>query len=544
MEIKLRDYQEKAVQDTIKALKESERKRVICEMPTGGGKTVVFSFIVQNASRKKSKTLILTDRTELLRGTGGTLEKFGVLPKYVIAGRKIAPDVNKGDCVVGMAQTLKKRIEKSNWREWFLQFDLIIIDECHKQEFNVFFEKDVFRTKGTVLGFSATPKRGGKQRQLGTDYDKIVHTKTTLELVREGFLCSDMFFGSGLAPDMKDVSLDTKGDYSRSQMFKKYDKAEIYGGLIDCYKKNATDSVMIVFCSSIIHSVRTCKELVENGILARFVSSKMGKPKRPETAEPENLKDADGEWVSYYEKEKYYKEYIEAYYNFSGSRDLMVKNWKAGDFKVMVNCGILTTGFDFPELETVALLRATTSEVLYLQMLGRGSRLADGKTHFNIFDFGKNVERLGSFKLERKWNLYHETSKGGGLAAMKECGEKGIDKNGKSGCGDYVFASASICHCGYVFKQEKEEKKIELQLMTTDNKGKIKTVKPLKDMDFTELEAFQITSNYKIGWLYTQIFLQGGLDYLKKFAKFKNYSAGWINRTYSRIPANLKQKTA
>ena len=76
--ITLRDYQQKAITDVRAALIESPRKHVICEAPTGSGKTILFSYLAQKTVSKGNKVLILSDRTELLTGTGGTLEKFGV----------------------------------------------------------------------------------------------------------------------------------------------------------------------------------------------------------------------------------------------------------------------------------------------------------------------------------------------------------------------------------------------------------------------------------------------------------------------------------
>lgn len=149
--ITLRDYQQGGVTDTMAALGSLDKRFVILECPTGGGKTVIFSYIVQRAEKKDSRTLILTDRDELLRGTGGTLEAFGVHPSYVRSGRKFPPDLKENRTCVAMAQTMKKRIDKSLWIEWLKNIDLVIIDECHKQEFNLFFEQDLFVGK-TVIG--------------------------------------------------------------------------------------------------------------------------------------------------------------------------------------------------------------------------------------------------------------------------------------------------------------------------------------------------------------------------------------------------------
>lgn len=538
--ITLRDYQQSAVNDTINALKKSGRKSVIVEMPTGGGKTIVFSYIVSNAEKKGSRTLILTDRDELLRGTGSALEDFGSHPEYITAGRKHPPT---GGCTfVAMAQTLKKRISKAHWIRWMNTIDLVIIDEAHKQEFNKFFEHDIFTNK-TILGFSATPKRGGKQRQLGADFDDIVHTLTVTELIDKGFLMPDMYFGFKDSPDMRGVAKNTKGDFSENAMFKKYDNPKLYGGVTEMYREHVPGTVALVFCANIIHCVRTAKQFCESGIEAKFLCSGMGKPSPPDEDEPENKKDASTEWVRYWEKLEYYNEYIEAMPEYSGERHNILSRWKNGEFKVLINAGILTTGFNYPEIETIILFRATVSEVLYLQMLGRGSRPAEDKTHFNILDFGKNAERLGGYKLPRKWYLYHESNSGNGVPPTKECGEPGKDKNGKTGCGDYILASSKICpSCGYVYPEKKDPEAAKLELMYTDSKGHLRSVKPLAMMDYGELEIFAEANRYKKNWITIQLYMRGGIDELKKYAKFKNYSPGWVTRIESFIPTKLKNE--
>ena len=536
--LELRPYQQSAVDDIRTALVNSSMNRVICEAPTGAGKTVLFSYIVQNAEKKGNRTLILTNRTELLTGTGGTLKNFGINPVYIMAGRKYPPD---GNTFVGMAQTLKNRIDKPEWLDWFRTLDLIIIDEAHLQEFNKFFQEDIFNGK-TVIGFSATPKRGGKQRQLGEDYDAIVHTLTVVELIDMGFLMPDMYFGSELSPDMKGVKKDIKGDYSESDMFKKYDTPKLYGGVIEAYKEHTPNAISIVFCSNIIHCVRTCKQFNDNGIPAKFLVSKMSKPKRPDEDEPQDIEKASPEWVRYWEKIKYYEEYNEAMSMYSGERHQMIKQWKNGDFKVMINAGILTTGFDYPAIETVVLFRATISEVLYLQMLGRASRISPGthKTHFNILDFGRNAERLGGYKMPRKWHLWHESKSGSGVPAVKECGAQGKDINGKLGCGDFILASSKMCpSCGYLYPEKKQEADVSLTLMVEQSDGSVKPVKPIDEMNFEELEAFAKIQKFKQMWVIVQVYLREGKEGLESYRKFKKYNHGWKTKIFSHIPAKV-----
>src|SRR5690625_5481532 len=81
------------------------------------------------------------------------------------------------------------------------------------------------------------------------------------------------------------------------------------------------------------------------------------------------------------------------------------------DDAALCNCSVLTTGFDQPDIETIILYRATTSLPLFLQMCGRGSRIHPGKKHFNILDFGENINRLGFWEEPRTWSLEKEDRK-------------------------------------------------------------------------------------------------------------------------------------
>ena len=110
-------------------------------------------------------------------------------------------------------------------------------------------------------------------------------------------------------------------------------------------------------------------------------------------------------------------------------------------------------------------------------MIGRGSRIFPGKTHFNILDFGSNAERLGMYSQERVWDLNGAYSISEGVAPVKECGIiKGTnkpDKYNNKGCGALILASAKVCnYCGYVFEQEKVELEIDLVQIDTYNPAK------------------------------------------------------------------------
>jgi superfamily II DNA or RNA helicase len=501
------------------------RKRISVQSPTGSGKTIMFSYIIKEMERKGKRALIITDRIELLFETGGTLEQFQLKPFYIMAGQMSEPPAHH-QVYIAMSQTLRLRIGK--WHKFFNSFDVVVCDENHKQEFNPYFEHNCF-PDSYILGFSATPQRVGKQRQLSTDYEVLVQGLQVPELIKLKKLVPDKLFGTEHA-DMKGVKLNSFGDYQESGMFDRFNKRELYEGAVQNWKALTPNTITLCFCVNIQHVINTCKTFNEAGVPSMFLVSDVALPVQGE---------GEAGRVRYEQKKKEYDNFREVYPMYSGDREQVIADWKAGKYKVLCNAGILTTGFNYPEIETIIINRATTSIPLWLQMLGRGSRIAPSKTHFNILDFGGNCEKLGYYNQQRDWSLSHDQSTGGGAPPVKECGKMGdkrkTDKHSNAGCGCYVFASAKICpFCGYVFELEKELKFAELV--------EINYSQPLtiERNIFDELEREAESRGYKHGWVINQIIAKQGEKGLFDYAKSRKYQQGWIWMTKKRYANQIK----
>ena len=152
--IELRKYQNKSISALRTNILSGIKKMILCA-PTGAGKTVMFSYMAMNAVNKQKKVLILSNRLELLLQSGGTLEKFGIKPIEIKPNKKIK-NLN-GVIYVGMAQTLKRRVKDEMYKQFLSDLDLIIFDECHKQEFNDLMQ--YIAEKTIVIGATATPHR-------------------------------------------------------------------------------------------------------------------------------------------------------------------------------------------------------------------------------------------------------------------------------------------------------------------------------------------------------------------------------------------------
>ncbi len=520
--ITLRDYQNESIKEVRRKLNQG-LKHLIVQLPTGGGKTIIFTYIATSAAKKGNKTLVLTDRTELLKQATKSMQKFGVRAANIKAGAKVI-DYEK-EVYVAMSQTLKNRVDKKEWQE-FIQDDVgtIIIDEAHKQEFNYLFESDLVKDK-IVLGFTATPSRSGKMRQLGLDYEYIVNGPQVKELVNNGYLVNSDTYEIE-APIMDGVSIDSKtGDYKANEMYNRFNTAKAYSGLVNQYKKHVNGQKMIVFCVNVEHCIRTTIELNNAGISAKFVASNKSEPKLKYPDDPAKV-------AKYNDDVKKYEFWKENFERYSGQREKVFEDFENDEFSVLVNVDIATTGYDCPSIEVVAVMRATQSITLWLQMIGRGSRIFKGKEGFTILDFGGNKDRLGDYDFNRGWSLWHEENKsGGGVPPLKICGIDSKDKPIKSanevlkGCERLIMAMQNICpFCGFKYPDKKEAAEVELVLSNIiDDNGVSLAVKHFKDMDFEELKTYRTAKKHKQPWLWRQLWTRGGKEELERFASYDKW---------------------
>ena len=422
------------------------------------GKTIIFSWIAQHS---KSKVLIITHRIELLTETGGTLEQFGITPGLVMAGTKRPPE---NRIVVAMTGTLKNRVKK--WKEWYDSFGLIIIDEAHQQDMDHVFPNDRY-----VLGFTATPLRKGRMTQLSTNYEGLIQGPDVQQLINAGYLVRDRYFG--VPVDMVGVGRDSSGEYQTGEMFDRYNVSSLYAGVVENWRRIAEGTLTLVFCVNIEHTIKTVEAFNQAGVGARYLVS----------TEP-------------------------------GGRRELIESWKRREFLILVNCGILTTGFNHKPIETIIINRATTSANLFLQMVGRGSRTSESKEFFNLLDFGENATRLGHYRQERNWSLSHQESKEGGVAGVKSCPK----------CQELLMTTSQACkYCGYVFPLTKKQQ-IEVELKELDYRT------AMKGRTVEELEAIAEIKGYKKPWIWRQIYFSMGEPALREYARRKGYHHAWVKR--------------
>jgi superfamily II DNA or RNA helicase len=444
-----------------------KKKFVFCS-PTGSGKTYTFSFLVKSAIDKGKRVLILTHRIELLTQAGGSLSSLGLKPVKIEAGKKIG--YFSEQLYTGMIETVSRRMNKLEYINFVQSLDLIIIDECHFGNFDKFFSQISKNT--VVIGFTATPHREKNQLSLDSFYEGLIEVVSIPELIEQGFLADPLTYGVKM--DLSSVA--KKGnDYDPDSLASFMTETKVYEGVIENYKTICPNTKSLAFCPNIKSSMKLCEELVEAGLNARHIDAGFSKSERAK----------------------------------------MLAWFKQTPNAILCNVGILTTGFDEPTIETIILYRATKSLPLFLQMVGRGSRvIPDKKRTFTILDFGNNVREHDFWEAERNWSLKKKKKKDGS-PPVKECKD----------CGALFPSSVMECKfCGYVFpkpQRSKEEAEIAyLQLLTKQQR--------MRKAEQSTLEEQARMAKAKLISPYWVLHKLNDRDQALEFINLMGYKKAWV----------------
>lgn len=381
--IQLRNYQQSVV-DEVRLRYAAGIRAPMVVMPTGAGKTTVFSYVTTNAAAKSRCVYLLCHRAELVKQITMTLGGFGCAHQ-VIAPPKIVRQCqieqhrklgrswvdHRARVFVASAQTIVKRLEGIPTEH---QPDLIIIDEAHHLTRNSTWGKivDAF-PKAKLLPVTATPCRlDGKG--LGVDSggfaDAMVLGPSMRELIDMGYLSPYRIFAPPTALDLSKVKIRA-GDYAKDQLGEAIDKPTITGDAVDHYCRLAAGKRAVVFCVSVEHARHVAEQFMAAGVPAEMLDG---------NADPDE-------------------------------RDACIKRFERGDTLVLTSCEIVSEGFDLPSIEVAILLRPTKSTSLFLQQVGRALRVFPGKDEAIIFDHVGAIRTHGFPDDDREWSLDGITKK-------------------------------------------------------------------------------------------------------------------------------------
>jgi superfamily II DNA or RNA helicase len=335
----------------------SPQHHLLYQLPTGGGKTVIFSEIVRRYIEKHDKkVVVLTHRIELCKQTSKMLKGFGVKNKIINSNVKELPDQNDYSCFVAMVETLKNRINDEK-----LHLDnvgLVIIDEAHYNSFRKLLSS--FK-KAFILGVTATPLSSNIKLPMHQNYDELIVGDTIQSLINKGFLAKAITYSYDVG--LTSLKVGINGDYTVKSSDDLYTNMAMQEKLLHAYTEKSLGKKTLIFNNGINTSLYVYETFREAGYDVRHLDN---------TSSTEERKD--------------------------------ILHWfKHTSNAILTSVGILTTGFDEPTVETIILNRATKSLTLYFQMIGRGSRKLENKDEFTVIDLGNNAARFGLWSDPVNW---------------------------------------------------------------------------------------------------------------------------------------------
>ncbi len=359
----LYDYQLEDLNKIFESLDElKEGGNLLYQLPTGGGKTVVFSEITRRYIKEtKKKVVVLTHRIELSRQTANMLHGFGVSNKVINSDVKELVDQDEFMCFVAMVETLNNRLQEEKVK--IDNIGLVIIDEAHYNSFRKLFKHF---ENATILGVTATPLSSNIKLPMKDNYKKLIVGKSIKSLIKKGFLAKANLHNYDVS--LRSLKLGIHGDYTVKSSEELYGNQNMLGKLVTAYEQIAKGTKTLIFNNGINTSVYVCETFKKAGYNIRHLDN------RNTTAERKEILD----WFS----------------KTPGA--------------ILTSVSILTTGFDEPSVETIMLNRATRSLTLYFQMIGRGSRVLPNKREFNVVDLGNNIARFGPWDEPVDWQeIFH-----------------------------------------------------------------------------------------------------------------------------------------
>jgi DNA repair protein RadD len=392
----LRDYQNNGV-TAIRAEFARGMKRVLYTAPTGSGKTVLFSYIVESAAQKGRRVIIVGHRQEIIDQIDEALDRLGLDHGIIAASR---PDRLKIGSPVQVASvaTLARRIEM------FGEPDLLVIDEAHHALANTWLRIIAASPRAAILGVTATPERlDGKG--LCDVFETLVLGPSVADLIKQGFLSEFAAFAPEKTVDLSDVRTRA-GDFALEQLSDKMTARVVIGSAVDDYKKRCDGLPAIVFCVDIGHSRLVAERFCQHGYRAMHV---------------------DGDTPS-------------------DQRRNIIDGLSDGRLQVVTNCGLISEGVDVPVVAGIIMLRPTQSLALHMQQIGRGLR--PGKERAYILDHAGNCYRHGLPDAEHEWSLDgREKKKKEDKANVRFC----------KACGALNPMAAWECReCGSTLRQKKQ----------------------------------------------------------------------------------------
>ena len=448
----LRPYQEHAISELRSSL--TARLKPVLSAPTGSGKTRIASEIFALARIKHRRVCFCVPFLSLIRQTYRAFVEAGIDEREigVIQANNDLTDWSR-PVQIASIDTLARRPK-------FPDADIVIFDEAHNN--SVVYKRWMDASPQTYfVALSATPWSVG----MGKIWDKMIIVSTVAELIAQGFLSPFKYYAPSV-PDLRSVKI-VAGDYQKDQLANVMINADLVADIVTTWMKRGENRPTFCFAVNRRHAQEIQAQFLIAGIPAGYVDA----------------------------------------YTPVEEREAMIDKLRTGELKIICNIGTMTTGVDAPFVSCIILARPTKSEMLYIQIIGRGLRTNPGKDHCIILDHSSTALNLG-----RPDEIHYEDfRKGKKSEAGTKNKEKEKEKPKPRACPSCSFMLLPTEHdcpsCGYVFPPPSSDVYVaDGELSELGKNGKIKKA------TFDDKQAF---------W--------SGLMYI---AEEQGKSKGWASHTY------------
>jgi DNA repair protein RadD len=408
----LRDYQQRAITALYEWFRNNAYGNPVLELPTGAGKSHIVAQLCRDimAENPSARVLMLTHVKELIEQNAGKLrDAWPNAPMGIFSAGLGRKDIDA--ITFAGIQSIYRHAKRLG------HVHLVVIDECHLVNNNrdgryrkLLDALTEINPDLRVVGLTATPYRLGQgMLDQGEDalFSDIISVVSISELVAKGYLSP---LRSKLPPkgqiDLLGVG-KVAGEFNQRELEAAARLSEIEAVEAIIQYSGGRGS-WLIFCTGVDHSEEVASALRQRGVSAASITQNTPKDKRAE----------------------------------------LIAEFKAGRIQALTNCNVLTTGFDHPGIDLIAFLRATMSAGLYMQMAGRGMRIAEGKTDCLVLDFAGNIERHGPVTNVKPSKRSRREDGIEGDSPVKACPE----------CHELVLISEMTCPaCGHVWPEKERE---------------------------------------------------------------------------------------
>jgi DNA repair protein RadD len=444
------------------AAMKSGSTRLVLKLPTGGGKTAMAADLARISLQRGKRMCFVVDAISLIDQTVERFAQFGIHSVGVIQASHPGTDYSK-PIQVASVQTLARRDVLK-----YQHFDIVVVDEAHCQ---YSFINEWMAAWGQIpfVGLTATPYAKGMAKH----WDTLVVGGTIRELIAAGRLSPYRIYAAS-HPDLRGVR-SRAGDYVESELSERMQAGALVSDCVTHWQKHGEDRPTLAFCVDRTHAKHVQQQFESRGIRCGYVDAYTDREERQEIADA----------------------------------------FHRGDLRVVASVGCLTKGVDW-DVRCILLLRPTKSEMLYLQIVGRGLRVADGKDDCLILDHSDTAMRLGFPEEVDERNTELDDGERGTRADRDE------DEPQPKPCPSCSFLKPPKTHqcpaCGFAPTpvHEGDEVESELEELVPASKRKINrdTTPEQKGLFMAGLKQVAIDRGYKPGWAANQ--------YREKFGVWPN----------------------